>query len=224
MINGSKGSAGTLRPWQLLWSYEVDPTSCHRCSSLLLQLLMFIYFWFWQWSGNRRYNNLSELPPWSYVNRYFTMSQNWLYSSIHSHTMIWNSSLFQTHLTRSINPIKRFVLYHSCHVMVCIGLRCGGSESVTIRPKPKILKPQPQNPNCKLIIQNSKNEFVLDESSDSRWIILWLAYWIWDKFVCWKWHRHLRYTLVTTVAGCAICVKNLMNQQSAPIIHICKMW
>ena len=35
------------------------------------------------------------------------------------------------------------------------------------RPKPKILKPQPQNPNRKLIIQNSKNEFVRDESSDS---------------------------------------------------------
>ena len=36
------------------------------------------------------------------------------------------------------------------------------------RPKPKILKPQPQNPNRKLIIQISKDEFVWDESSDSR--------------------------------------------------------
>ena len=36
------------------------------------------------------------------------------------------------------------------------------------RPKPKILKPQPQNPNRKIMIQNSKDEFVWDESSDSH--------------------------------------------------------
>ena len=33
------------------------------------------------------------------------------------------------------------------------------------RPKPK---PQHQNPNRKLIIQNSKNEFIWDKSSDSQ--------------------------------------------------------
>ena len=38
------------------------------------------------------------------------------------------------------------------------------------RPEPKILKPQPQNPKRKLIIQNSKNEFVWDESSDSHYL------------------------------------------------------
>ena len=38
------------------------------------------------------------------------------------------------------------------------------------RPKPKILKPQHQNPkpNRKLIIQNPKNVFILDESSVSQ--------------------------------------------------------